>query len=121
MDAVSARDKAVEQAIARGDHAAALEAALANPPYGSKDEALKDANHAVVMKAVFATSEKKVPGVVEALFARDPGLTDALMKYLYKGLERSENCGALLKWHAACTEKAGLGPIVRSMTDRQRI
>ena len=70
MDAVSARDKAVEQAIARGDHAAALEAALANPPYGSKDEALKDANHAVVMKAVFATSEKKVPGVVEALFAR---------------------------------------------------
>ena len=120
MEAIQARSSEVESLLARGEHAEALAAALANPPYGSKDDALKDANHAVVMKAVFATSEKKVPGVVDALFARDPGLTDALMKYLYKGLERAENCGALLKWHAACTETAGLGPIVRSLTDRQR-
>ena len=121
MDAIRARDKEVESLIGRGELADALTAALTDPPFGSKDDAIKDANHKVVMKAVFATSEKKVAGVVDAIYARDAGLADNLMKYLYKGLERSENCGALLKWHAVCTEKAGLGPIVRSMTDRQRI
>jgi len=41
------------------------------------------------------------------------------MKYIYRGLAEAESCGTLLKWHGVVVEVAGLGPIVRAMTDRR--
>jgi hypothetical protein len=46
---------------------------------------------------------------------------DVLMKYIYKFLEKSVNCAALLKFHAQVLEKAGPGSIVRVMTDRKTV
>ncbi|KAH7824265.1 putative actin related protein 2/3 complex, subunit 5 [Monocercomonoides exilis] len=43
---------------------------------------------------------------------------DALMRVIYFGLEKAENCQFLLKWHAAVYEKAGVGSIVRYLCDR---
>ena len=42
-------------------------------------------------------------------------------KYLYKGLELANNCGAMLKWHELLTAKAGQGTIMRAMTDTRGV
>jgi hypothetical protein len=41
------------------------------------------------------------------------------MKYVFRGLAEAESCAALLKWHGALVDVAGLGCIVRAMTDRK--
>eukprot|EP00850_Spirogloea_muscicola_P025117 SM002223S07077 [mRNA] locus=s2223:91:480:+ [translate_table: standard] len=43
---------------------------------------------------------------------------DLLMRYLYKGLATGERalCDACLRLHAALTERAGIGCIVRALT-----
>lgn len=51
----------------------------------------------------------------------NPDELDVLMKYIYKGLEDGENSTALLKWHAAVSEKGGLGCIVRALAERRTI
>lgn len=43
----------------------------------------------------------------------------AHMQYVYKGLQRAENSGLLLKIHAQLVEKCGLGTIVRAICDRK--
>jgi hypothetical protein len=45
---------------------------------------------------------------------------DALMKFVYRGMAEpsAEFSQSLLNWHAAIVEVAGVGPIVRAMTDR---
>ena len=46
---------------------------------------------------------------------------DVLMKYVFKLMGRNSNCGIMLKFHAQLVEKAGLGAIVRVMTDRKQV
>ena len=58
---------------------------------------------------------------MKAIFESDPSICDNLMKYVFRGLGEAKNCGAMLKWHGALTKTAGMGPIVRSMTDRKTI
>ena len=43
------------------------------------------------------------------------------MKYIYRALAQADACGSMLKWHAIVVEKGGLGPLVRSMTDRKTV
>ncbi len=45
---------------------------------------------------------------------------DALMKYIYRGLESGEN-PALLQWHERCLAYGGLGCIVRALSDRKTV
>ena len=46
---------------------------------------------------------------------------DVLMKYVYKLMANQSNCALMLKLHAQLVEKAGLGSIVRVMTDRKQV
>jgi hypothetical protein len=57
-----------------------------------------------------------------AAAARDVSSSHGLLlssQYVYKGLSRPENSGALLKLHALLVEKRGLGSIVRAIVDRK--
>jgi hypothetical protein len=51
----------------------------------------------------------------------DIELCEVLMKYVYRIMEKSANSSSLLKLHALLVDKAGLGCIVRVMTDRKTV
>ena len=51
----------------------------------------------------------------------DTEACDVLMKYIYYFMEKGFNCSSMLKAHALLTEKSGLGPIVRTLTDRKTV
>lgn len=63
-------------------------------------------------------TESEIPGLLKAL---DLEASDILMKYIYKMMARNSNCAVMLKIHAQLVEKAGLGSIVRVMTDRRQV
>jgi actin related protein 2/3 complex subunit 5 len=62
----------------------------------------------------------QVESVVKQL---DNDQRDLLMKYIYRGFETpSDNSSAhLLLWHEKVFEEAGVGSVVRVMTDRKRV
>ena len=63
-------------------------------------------------------SDSEIPGLVQTL---DMEKLDNLMKYVFKFMGKSMNCGTMLKIHAQVVEKGGLGCIVRSMSDRKTV
>ena len=66
-------------------------------------------------------SENDIITLVDGL---NTELCDNLMKYVFKLMganRKTVSCGTLLKLHAQLVEKAGLGCIVRSMTDRKTV
>ncbi|KAL0677433.1 hypothetical protein Bca4012_005414 [Brassica carinata] len=76
-------------------------------------EALKTALE-VVHRALMAI--KDIEGMLNAL---DVEYYDILMKYLYRGLSTGDRptCDQCLKIHEKLTERAGLGCILRCLTD----
>ena len=71
------------------------------------------------MESVLSTiSEAEIPVLLKGL---DLEACDVLMKYVYKLMGKSSNCALMLKLHAQLVEKAGLGSIVRVMTDRKQV
>mmetsp|Transcript_22720 Transcript_22720/g.44581 ORF Transcript_22720/g.44581 Transcript_22720/m.44581 type:complete len:126 (+) Transcript_22720:120-497(+) len=120
--AVADRQREVDSLLSRRSYAEAITVALQDPPFGSKDESVKDMNTATVLKAISSPPDGEVEKIVQALF--DNGSTDLcdnLMKYIYKGLADGRYCGVLLKWHAHTVNIAGHGPIIRAMTDRKTV
>ena len=76
-------------------------------------------NLVVVMRAIVGAREDAISGIVERLSLE---ACDTLMRYVYKGLgTRAEASGTLLKWHARIVERAGVGSIVRVITDRRTV
>lgn len=65
-------------------------------------------------------SESEIPAMIKAL---DMDTCDVLMKYVYKLMSKpkASYSAILLKIHAQLVEKAGLGSIVRVMTDRKQV
>ena len=118
---IKAREKEVDGFLARNSHKDAILAALKDPPIGTKAQEVKDANAAVVYRALGAAKEADYDAIVKAAIAANPDNADVLMKYVYRGLAETQNCAAMLKWHAAVVQNAGLGPIVRAMTDRKTL
>eukprot|EP00961_Rhodomonas_salina_P084594 1136361-Rhodomonas_salina.2 len=45
----------------------------------------------------------------------------AALRYVYRGLETGEQSTQLFKWHASLTEKAGMGCIMRALSEKQRV
>jgi actin related protein 2/3 complex subunit 5 len=62
--------------------------------------------------------ESEIPVLLKNL---DLETCDVLMKYVYKLMAKTSNCATMLKIHAQLVEKAGLGSIVRVMTDRKQV
>ncbi|KAL8228022.1 hypothetical protein R6Q57_015606 [Mikania cordata] len=92
----------------------ALKTALEGSPPKTKDERYKSANWIVVHKALMAI--KTVDLMISIL---DPEYYDILMKYLYRGLSTGDGptCDQCLKIHEKLAQKAGLGCILRALSD----
>ncbi|XP_019462580.1 PREDICTED: actin-related protein 2/3 complex subunit 5A [Lupinus angustifolius] len=92
----------------------ALKTALEGTQAMTGDERCKSAHWLVVHRAIMAI--KDVDGVLSSL---DPEYYDILMKYLYRGLATGDRptCDQCLRLHDKLTEKAGLGCILRFLTD----
>ncbi|KAJ3139192.1 Actin- protein 2/3 complex subunit 5 [Geranomyces variabilis] len=117
---VEARAGEVRNYLSRGDTPAAVIKALENPPAGREVTAVKDKNTATVMSALAAARSTDILSIVKSL---DSKQTDVLMKYIYRGMASPElyNSAVLLAWHEKTVEVAGLGSIVRVLTDRRTV
>ncbi|TPX56371.1 hypothetical protein PhCBS80983_g04580 [Powellomyces hirtus] len=117
---VDARATEVRNYLSRGDTGAAVVKALENPPAGREVTTVKDKNTATVMAALAAAKSGDILNIVKSL---DSKQVDILMKYIYRGMASPElyNSAVLLAWHEKATEVAGLGSIVRVLTDRRTV
>lgn len=73
---------------------------------------------AIVESVLSTIQESEIPVLLKNL---DLETCDVLMKYVYKLMAKSSNCATMLKIHAQLVDKAGLGSIVRVMTDRKQV
>lgn len=118
LQAIAERESTVDRLLQQKNNTEAVRAALTNPPFGTKQDELKEQNYVIVAKALGQCKDDELKSIVECLSTEQH---DNLMKYLYKGLAMADNSGQLLKWHAVLVEKAGHGCIMRAMTDRKTV
>lgn len=110
----------VNNLLLQKKNAEALKAALTNAPILSKSQATKDKAFAIVLRVLTTVKSAEVEKAVKAL---DKNEQDVLMKYIYRGFaEPTEGSSAiLLAWHEKVLASAGLGSIVRVLTDRKTV
>ncbi|WVR07103.1 hypothetical protein IAU60_004142 [Kwoniella sp. DSM 27419] len=113
----------VRNLVSKGDIAGALNTILTEPPYGEGVDEAKSLTTASLLLILNSTRASEIPGIIKSL-GQDQ--QDHLMAYLYKGMaaigQGSDVSGSvLLNWHEKLTEVAGVGCIVRVMTDRRTL
>lgn len=79
---------------------------------------MQDANADIVERVLLGITDNEFPGMISQL---DSDSCDVLMKYIYRLMGKSTNCALLLKFHGHLVERAGLGCVVRAMTDRKTV
>ncbi|KAK9467044.1 actin-related protein 2/3 complex subunit 5 [Lipomyces arxii] len=110
----------VRAQISRGNYLVALQSALDEPPYTSSDE-VKTIHLMTVLEVLAAIKSSDISRTVEKLSAEQ---RDTLIKYLYKGMGVPEShglSGVLLAWFEKVVDVAGLGAIVRHLSDRRTV
>ncbi|EJT97198.1 arp2/3 complex 16 kda subunit [Dacryopinax primogenitus] len=115
------RSSSVQGSLSRGDVAGALVTVLDRPAYGEGVDEAKAQTLSTLLLILNSTKTSDIPTLVRALSEEQQ---DTLMKYLYKGmasLGEEVNGSVLLGWHERLTEVAGVGCIVRVMTDRRTV
>eukprot|EP00730_Choanoeca_flexa_P015356 TRINITY_DN7037_c0_g1_i1.p1 TRINITY_DN7037_c0_g1~~TRINITY_DN7037_c0_g1_i1.p1 ORF type:complete len:165 (+),score=36.81 TRINITY_DN7037_c0_g1_i1:40-495(+) len=116
---VSSKSSAVRASLNGKEFAKAMHQALENPPQlASEDVKAKTAE--VVADVVKATKAADIAGVVKEL---DETEMDTLMKYLYRLMATPDEAysASLLTWHKQVVSKAGMGSIIRVLSDRKTI
>jgi len=112
----------VRNFLSRSDIAGALNMILEEPPYGPQVEDAKNLNLQTLVTVLNSTKATEIPGIIKGL---SQDAQDTLMKYLYKGMAMpgwgDVSGSVLLGWHEKLTEIAGVGCIVRVMTDRRNV
>jgi len=112
----------VRSLLSRNDIAGALDAILSEHPYGPNVDEAKSLTLNALLLILNSTKATDISGVLRNL---DIDQQDTLMKYLYKGMGSQGladvNGSVLLSWHEKLTEVAGIGCIVRVMTDRRTV
>ncbi|KAH9477164.1 Actin-related protein 2/3 complex subunit 5 [Psilocybe cubensis] len=110
----------VRSLLAKNDIPGALTIILDNAPYGPNIDDAKIITLQTLLTILNTTKSADIPGVIKAL---SMDTQDTLMKYLYKGMAMPGwgdiSGSVLLGWHEKLTEVAGVGCIVRTMTDRR--
>ncbi|KAJ3426086.1 arp2/3 complex 16 kd subunit p16-arc [Anaeramoeba flamelloides] len=89
---------------------------LQDPPYEFEQQD-KQRAYEQVMICLSDTADNKLKDICSNLSTDQQ---DTLMRYLYKGLESCENSLKLLKWHGALSEVAGLGCIMRVLSEKRK-
>ncbi|KAK6515412.1 hypothetical protein TWF506_007748 [Arthrobotrys conoides] len=120
--------------LQRGENAEALRIALQNVPYGA-DDAGKDLHCTTIVEILGSIKQSEMSTTLNTIYSSSEAgseLLDTLMKYLYKGMAKKDapqvgsggasgGMSVLLSWHEKVVEIAGLGSIVRVMTDRRTV
>ncbi|KAF9040098.1 actin-related protein ARPC5 [Panaeolus papilionaceus] len=116
------RQGAVRSLLAKNDISGALTVILENAPYGPNVEDAKNLTLQTLLTILNTTKSTDITNIIKTL---SPDTQDTLMKYLYKGMGMPGwgdiSGSVLLGWHEKLTEVAGVGSIVRTMTDRRRV
>ncbi|EIN05755.1 arp2/3 complex [Punctularia strigosozonata HHB-11173 SS5] len=117
-----ARAATVRGSLSKGDITGALTTVLENAPYGPYVEEAKTLTLQTLLTILNSTKSAEIANIVKSL---DQDKHDTLMKYLYKGMAMpgwgDVSGSVLLGWHEKLTEVAGIGCIVRVMTDRRTV
>lgn len=110
------KSRQVERLLRLPQYIEALETALHESPTQTRDERCKSANWLVVHRVLMAS--KDIEGLLVGL---NPELHDILMKYLYRGLATGDRitCDICLRLHEKLVEIAGIGCIMRVISDTQ--
>ncbi|KZT25075.1 Arp2/3 complex 16 kDa subunit ARPC5 [Neolentinus lepideus HHB14362 ss-1] len=120
LDDAKAKAAAVRSSLSKGDIPGALSAVLDNAPYGPNVDDAKTLTLQTLVTILNSTKSSDVSNIVKSL-SQDQ--QDTLMKYIYKGTAMpgwgDVSGSVLLGWHEKLTEAAGIGCIVRTMTDRR--
>ncbi|KAJ1548280.1 hypothetical protein HK096_003229 [Nowakowskiella sp. JEL0078] len=119
---LNARTADVRNKLSMGNVAAAVLRSIEDPPFGRDFQDLKDRNAQAVIEALQAAKLSDIPSIVKSLSSEQ---SDILMKFVYRGMASPDqfNSAILLIWHEKYKifEEAGLGSIVRVLTDRQTV
>ncbi|PPQ64123.1 hypothetical protein CVT24_008734 [Panaeolus cyanescens] len=122
LDDVRQRQGAVRSLLAKNDISGALSVILENAPYGPNVDDAKNLNLQTLLTVLNTTKSTDITNIIKTL---SPDAQDTLMKYLYKGMGLPGwgdiSGSVLLGWHEKLTEVAGVGCIVRTMTDRRTV
>jgi len=114
------KQAAVRSFLAKSDITGALVEILSNAPYGPNVDEAKNLTLQTLVTILNSTKAVDILNVVKSL---PQDLQDTLMKYLYKGMGLpgwgDVSGSVLLGWHEKLTEAAGVGCIVRAMSDRR--
>ncbi|AET39385.1 Arc15p Ecym_4322 [Eremothecium cymbalariae DBVPG len=103
-----------------GDFVRGVKLATIDPPYGS-DNDTKLQYFLAVLELLTQVRQADIAGVVQQL---DQSQQEVLIKYLYKGMSLAEGQkqgGVLLSWFEKVTQKSGVNPISRFLSDRRTI
>ncbi|XP_012274086.1 actin-related protein 2/3 complex subunit 5 [Orussus abietinus] len=109
----------IQTLLNQGKNAEALAYVLATAPLGCKNQLVKDSARNLTQKVLLSIKSNQMD---ECLVQLDRDLIDVLMKYIYRGFEIPiEGSSAhLLIWHEKVYNIAGLGSIVRVLSDSKR-
>lgn len=113
-------EQEVKRLLQSGRKGEALRSILSSAPIHTKNQQAKDRAADLMMQVLMATKTSEIEAAIEKL---EPELADILMKYIYRGFESpSEGSSAhLLTWHEKVFAIAGVGSIVRVLTDKKKV
>ncbi|GAA6008433.1 hypothetical protein JCM11491_004475 [Sporobolomyces phaffii] len=120
------KDRTVRQLLQSSNVEGALKECLRDGewPYGEdSDREIKQAKGialSLILSVLNSSRSTDIPNLVATLSSSEQV---TLMKYLYKAMENlgDSSGNAVLGWHEKLVEVAGIGCIVRVMTDRRRV
>ncbi|MCJ1307273.1 hypothetical protein MMC25_000919 [Agyrium rufum] len=139
----------IRQLLRGGDAEGALRGAMESAPYGG-DAGAKDVHLGSVVEILQSIKQSDMSPMLSRIYGSEggPDTLDTLMKYLYKGMAQSspsnkalspqitgfsqihgrgggegggQAMSVLLSWHEKVVEIAGLGAVVRVLTDRRTV
>lgn len=109
----------INQLLLNQKNVEALKICLENAPLMTKNQQVKDQAMQITLRVMLSIKPSQIDSALEGF---DPDLSDTLMKYIYRGFEfpSDGSSGHLLQWHEKVFAKAGVGSIVRVLTDTAR-
>ncbi|ORX60837.1 Arp2/3 complex 16 kDa subunit ARPC5 [Piromyces finnis] len=111
----------VKSNILRGDLNSAIKRAVSENFISKKAPSdIREACISTVIEAMSAVKSLEIPTIVNQLNSNE---LDILIKFVYVGMAQPEiyNSSILITWHEKIVNVAGLGCIVRVLTDRNTV
>lgn len=117
---VGVDENEVKKLIQAGKSADALKQLLSTAPLSSKNQVIKDKANELLLQLLLSV---RASDIDKSLLGLEPDQLDVLMKYIYRGFETPNegSSGHLLVWHEKVFALAGVGSIVRVLTDKKRV